>query len=97
MLPKGLTYPETWPAMYTAKDKKQYACCIAKTHLDDIDPYYTVYVLEGPFAGERQTVAERLSSWVDELRREEIKQVFLDYQKEVSPAYQNNANGPSPL
>lgn len=83
MLPKGLVYPATWPAMYIAKDKKQYACYVAKAHLDDIEPYYTVCVLEGPYAGERQTVGERLTSWVDTHSRENIKKILSDYERDV--------------
>lgn len=79
MLPKGLTYPENWLATYIAKDNHKYACCISKVHMDDIEPYYTIDVLEGPFQGERQTVPERLTSYVDKLNRRKITKIFEEY------------------
>ena len=85
MLPKGLIYPQTWLATYTAKDKQKYACCITKAHMDDIEPYYTIDVLEGPFQGERQTVPERLTSYVDKLSRRKIIKIFKEYKSSQVP------------
>lgn len=89
ILPKGLTYPENWPAMYLAKDKQRYACHICNVHTDDIEPYYTIQVLEGPFVGERQTVPERLSSWVDTLNPKKIQRTFLKFIQDtkISPRF----------
>jgi hypothetical protein len=81
MLPQGLTYPQLWSALYIARDQQKYACTVSKVHTDDIEPYYTIEVLEGPFIGERQTVPERLTSWVDKLRPKKIKQAFSNFEK----------------
>jgi hypothetical protein len=89
MLPQGLTYPQLWSAMYIARDKQKYACIVSIVHTDDTEPYYTIEVLEGPFKGERQTVRERLSSWVDTLRPKKIRQIFADFEKDIKPKYMN--------
>lgn len=89
MLPLGLYYPQHWPALYIGKDKQTYPCSVCKVHLDDIEPYYTIEVFEGPFKGERQTVPERLSSWVDTLPYEEIQQTFMKYTKQEKQAASN--------
>lgn len=89
ILPKGLTYPENWPATYLAKDKQRYACIVCNVHTDDIEPYYTIQVLEGPFVGERQTVPGRLSSWVDTLNPKKIQRTFVKFIQDtkVSPRF----------
>jgi hypothetical protein len=79
MLPTGLTYPLNWPLMYIGKDLKMYECIIVQVHFDDVDEYYTIDVLEGPFVGERQTVNQRLYSYVDVLNKDEIKRTFAKY------------------
>lgn len=79
MLPTGLTYPLKWPLMYIGKDLKMYECTIEQVHLDDDDAYYTIDVLEGPFIGERQTVSQRLYSYVDVLSKDEVKRLFAKY------------------
>lgn len=89
MLPQGLTYPTHWSAMYIARDKNKYACHIIKVHTDDIVPYYTIEVLEGPFEGERQTVPERLSSWVDKMKPKKIQRIFAKFRQDTqaSPTF----------
>lgn len=79
MLPIGLTYPLRWPLMYIGKDLKMYECIIEQVHLDDVEVYYTIDVLEGPFIGERQTVSQRLYSYVDVLSKDEIHNMFAKY------------------
>lgn len=80
MLLKGLTYPPFWPLTYIGNDMKHYVCIIMQVH-HDTEPYYTVDVLEGPYCGERQTINERLTSWVDSLSIYEARKVFDDYIK----------------
>lgn len=79
MLPSGLTYPINWPLSYIARNSKKYRCIIKASHLDIEDVYYTIDVLEGPFEGERQTIAQRLTSYVDLLDRQEIQSIFKRY------------------
>lgn len=86
MLPNGLTYPIMWPATYIAKDRNKYACVVLAVH-HDVVPYYTVDVLEGAYTGERQTVNERLASWVDKLGFFEIQREFEKYSKSMAPKY----------
>jgi hypothetical protein len=76
MLPDGVTYPILWPLLYRAKDGRKYACNVVGVHTDGIDPYYTIDVLEGPVTGERQTVTDRLSSWIDVYSIEKIRDSF---------------------
>ncbi len=83
MLPSGITYPVHWPVSYIARDGKQYACTIIKVHFDDVDPYYTVDVLEGPASGERQTVSDRLSSWIDTYDPDFIRKTFYEFIMDV--------------
>ncbi len=49
--------------------------------MDIEDTYYTIDVLEGPYEGERQTINERLSSYVDVLNNNEIKRIFKRFDK----------------
>lgn len=79
MLPLGLTYPKHWLLMYKANDNRAYACVIRSVHHDDGDAYYTIDVLEGPLEGERQTVRERLFSWVDTKCISQIQKYFEDF------------------
>jgi hypothetical protein len=79
MLPIGLTYPINWPVSYIGKDLKMYRSTIKQVHYDDVDAYYNIDVLEGPFIGERQTVSQRLYSYVDVLSKDEIKRTFAKY------------------
>jgi hypothetical protein len=79
MLPTGITYPLKWALMYIGKDLKMYECIIEQIHFDDIEVYYTIDVLTGPFIGERQTVNQRLYSFVDVLNEDEIKRIFAKY------------------
>lgn len=79
MLPQGLVYPKHWSLMYKASDNKEYACVIRSVHHDDGDAYYTIDVLEGPYEGERQTVRERLFSWVDSQPISQIHKHFEDF------------------
>lgn len=84
MLTKGFTYPVLWPVTYHGRDHKKYASAIDKVHFDDSEPYYTIQVLEGPYNGERQTVAERLSSWIDKRPLVEIKEHFDKYVRDIA-------------
>lgn len=79
MLPQGLYYPKHWLLMYKANDQKEYACVILSVHHDDGDAYYTIDVIEGPYEGERQTVRDRLFSWVDTEPVSKIYKYFEDF------------------
>jgi hypothetical protein len=79
MLPIGLSYPLNWPILYIGKDMKMYKSVIRVAHLDNVDVYYTIEVFEGPFAGERQTVNQRLYSYVDVLSKDEIQNIFTKH------------------
>ena len=45
---------------YRAPDGTDHVACVLAVHVDDATPYYTIRVFEGPYAGERQTVEDRL-------------------------------------
>jgi hypothetical protein len=80
MLPPGLSYPPLWAVTYKPKDNKsEYPCVILQVHRDDIEPYYTIDILEGPMAGERQTVRERLHSWIDTKKPVKIQEIFKEF------------------
>lgn len=83
MLSSDLTYPTLWPVTYTSQNGKMYASTVMKVHFDDVEPYYTIEVLEGPSQGERQTVQERLSSWIDKCSVMEAKKVFSEFTADV--------------
>lgn len=85
MLPARLTYPLLWPVTYKGKDGREYASTVMQVHFDDIEPYYTINVLEGPYACERQTVKERLKSWVDDLDASQIKKEFERFIASTQP------------
>jgi hypothetical protein len=79
MLPLNLYYPIHWPLMYKARNNKEYACIICSVHHDAGEAYYTIDVIEGPYKGERQTVRERLYSWVDMKPISKIHKYFEDF------------------
>ena len=83
MLPKGFSYPYNWPLTYIAGDNKEYTAVVKQIYFDDLEPYYTIDVIEGPYEGERQTVNERLHSYVDVLDKETITKTFLKFAQQT--------------
>lgn len=74
-LPVGLVYPKGWPLLYIDSNGKKRRALVLDAHVLDGTPYYTICVLKKPDQ-EKQTVSERLESYIDTYEFDEIRKTF---------------------
>lgn len=72
---QGLTYPKNWPLLYIDSKGKKRRALVLDIHILDGTPYYTIRILKKPDQ-EKQTINERLVSYIDSYDHDEIRKTF---------------------
>jgi hypothetical protein len=92
-LPLPLAYPPGFPVTYQPAGGGAEAACIEAAHCDGTEPFYTVRLIERDTLVERQTVRERLSSWVDALPVPAILRHFAEFHAPILISGHHLASG----
>lgn len=74
-LPNGLVYPKKWPVIYVDSNGKKRRAIIRDIHIQDQHPYYTISLVR-ELDIEKQTINERLESYIDDYKYDDIQKIF---------------------